>query len=299
MFKLKELLQIGAEKIIGDPETEIKHLVELKNYIQANENLTWCNDKNILKLKEIKTGSVICSPLILNEAFNPSVNYIIAPQPRKLFREVLLKYFYEPPAKGIISPICYVHPTANIGKNVSIGNYTTIEANCVIGDNCVIGNNNVILKDTFIHENVFIGNNNTIGGVGFGYEKDEAGLFKLVPHIGNVVIYKDVEIGNNTCIDKAVLGSTIINQNCKIDNLVHVAHNVSIGANSVIIANSLIGGSVVIGENCWVAPSSSIINGITVGEDSLVGLGAVVIRAVSAQSVMVGNPAKNIKKNNE
>lgn len=104
--------------------------------------------------------------------------------------------------------------------------------------------NTVILKDTIIEDNVVIGANNTIGGVGFGYEKDREGNFELIPHIGNVHIKRNVEIGNNTCIDRAVLGSTILEENVKVDNLVHIAHGVFVGRNSVVIANAMVAGSV-------------------------------------------------------
>ncbi len=90
--------------------------------------------------------------------------------------------------------------------------------------------------------------------------KNEEGKYSIIPHMGNVVIKNQVEIGNNTCIDRAVLGSTIINENVKIDNLVHISHGVSLGANSLIIANTMIAGSSIIGENVWVSPSSSILN---------------------------------------
>jgi UDP-3-O-[3-hydroxymyristoyl] glucosamine N-acyltransferase len=158
-----------------------------------------------------------------------------------------------------------------------------------------IGHNNTIHKKTIIGNDVKIGSNNTIGGVGFGYEKNEFGKNEVLPHIGNVVIKNKVEVGNNTCIDKAVLGSTIICENVKIDNLVHIAHGVIIKDNSLIIANSMIGGSSIIGENVWVSPSVSIINKISVGDNSLVGMGAVVLKSLDQNTVSVGNPSKVIK----
>lgn len=297
MFTLQQLsIKYPNIKIVGNLFITINRLVELKNYTNNVNDLTWCKDKNIDKLKAIPSGTIICSPLALNDCTNKNINYIITDKPRILFQDILTHYFYSPPVLGSISKHAAIHQNVKIGENVSIGNYTTIEEGCEIGNNVYIGNNNVILKGTIIKNHVFIGNNNTIGGIGFGYEKDEEGNFKLIPHIGNVVIHNQVEIGNNTCIDRAVLGSTIINQNCKIDNLVHISHNVEIGSNSVIIANALIGGSTIIGKNVWVAPSSSIINGVSVNNNSVIGLGAVVIKSVEENAVVVGNPAKNIKK---
>ena len=151
------------------------------------------------------------------------------------------------------------------------------------------------MDNTIIGNNVTIGCNNTIGGIGFGYEKDEFGEYKLIKHIGNVVINDGVEIGNNTCIDRGVIGSTIIGENCKIDNLVHIAHGVNIGKNSLIIANSMIAGSVTIGENVWVAPSTSIINGISIGNNSMTGIGALIIKEIKDSELHIGSPAKKYK----
>ncbi|MNL41568.1 UDP-3-O-acylglucosamine N-acyltransferase [compost metagenome] len=92
------------------------------------------------------------------------------------------------------------------------------------------------------------------------------------------------------------MGSTILNENVKVDNLVHIAHGVVVGKNSLIIANAMIGGSTIIGENVWIAPSSSLINKINVSDNAVVGLGAVCLKSVSTGDVVVGNPAKSIKK---
>ena len=115
--------------------------------------------------------------------------------------------------------------------------------------------------------------------------------YELFPHLGGLVIEDHVHLGNNTCIDRGSLKDTIIHQGVKIDNLVHIAHNVTIGKNSLIIACSMIAGSVVIGENCWVAPSSSVRNGIYIGDNTTIGLGSVVTKSVGADETVAGNPA--------
>ena len=117
-----------------------------------------------------------------------------------------------------------------------------------------------------------------------------------MPHIGNVHLKENVEIGNNVCIDRAVMGSTLLSENVKVDNLVHIAHGVQIGKNSLIIANSMIAGSVVIGDNVWVSPSASIRQKLIVENDALVGMGAVVVKNVTESSVVAGNPAKLFPK---
>jgi UDP-3-O-[3-hydroxymyristoyl] glucosamine N-acyltransferase len=132
--------------------------------------------------------------------------------------------------------------------------------------------------------------------VGFGYEKDEDGHYQVIPHIGGVLIEENVEIGNNTCIDRAVLGNTILKKNCKIDNLVHIAHGVIVGENSLVIAHAMVGGSTVIGDNVWVAPNAALINKITIGDNATIGLGAVVVKNVGENDTVIGNPAKPMIK---
>ena len=168
--------------------------------------------------------------------------------------------------------------------------------NCQVGENVVIGHNTVIHANTIIKDNVKIGCNCVVGSVGFGYEKDETGAYVFIPHIGNVILEEFVEIGNCTTIDKAVMGSTILRKNVKVDNLVHIAHGVDIGENSLIIANAMIGGSTKIGKNVWVAPSSSLINKIEIADDAIIGLGAVVTKSVNKGITVIGNPARPLEK---
>ncbi len=136
-----------------------------------------------------------------------------------------------------------------------------------------------------------IGEYTSIGNDGFGFYKG-----KRVPHRGNVLIGAGVEIGNNTCIDRAVVGSTIIGENVKIDNLVHIAHGVKIGKGSVIVAGAVICGSVIIGENVWVGANACIRQHLTIGDNAVIGMGSVVVKNVAANKTVCGNPAKELKR---
>ena len=148
-------------------------------------------------------------------------------------------------------------------------------------------------------KNIFIGENCSIGNDGFGVEKDDDGSWVKFPHYGNVILEDNVEISNNVCIDRGVLGDTIIRKGVKIDNLVHIAHNVIIDEHSCIVANAMIAGSVKIGKNCWIGPSSSIRNGVTVGNNVLVGIGSNVVKDIPDNVIVAGNPAKIIRPNNK
>lgn len=297
MVKIGDICQkLPPLSLRGDGSRWINKIVELDSYTGNVDELSWLNDKNLHLLLNFTTGNFICSEKALELDLSEGITLIVDSVPRKYFQKVLVNFFYQAPKLGQIASSAIIAQNVKFGANCSVGENTVIEANCVIGENVYIGHNNVILSGTNIKNDVYIGNNNTIGGVGFGYEKDDHGQFQLIPHIGNVEIHSNVEIGNNTCIDKGVLGSTVIGKNVKIDNLVHIAHNVKVGENSVIIANAMVGGSVTVGANTWVAPSVSIINGVEVGEDCLLGIASVVIKAVGNDQVMVGNPAREIKK---
>lgn len=146
-----------------------------------------------------------------------------------------------------------------------------------------------------IHPTARIGKNTAIGRDGFGYARDKDGTLVKIPHRGNVVICKGVEIGSNVCIDRAVEGSTIIGEGTKIDNLVHIAHGVKIGKNCLIVAGAVIGGSCEIGDNCFIGINASIKNKVRVGNNVTIGMGAVVLKDVPDGETWAGNPAKKIE----
>ncbi len=145
-----------------------------------------------------------------------------------------------------------------------------------------------------IDESVRIGRNCAIGNSGFGFERDENGIPIRMPHFAGVVIHKNVEIGNNVCIDRGVLRDTIICQNVKIDNLVHIAHGVTIGRNTMIVAGSVLGGSCDIGENCFIGIGAMIKNKVRIGKNVTIGMGAVVLENIPDNWTVIGNPAKRL-----
>lgn len=298
MITINEILEkISFVKFIGNKSQEIETLVQTDHVDENERNLCWCSDKNIESLKNLKKGTVICSANVPESLINNKLcNYIIVENPRLTFKHIIELFFMEQEVVYEIEASAFIHPTAVISPKVKIGHNVVIEQNVVIEDFTIIGSNTVLLKNTHIGKRVKIGCNTTIGGIGFGYEKNEKNEYELIPHIGNVIIEDDVEIGNNTTIDRAVLGSTMIKKNVKIDNLVHIAHGVEIDENSLIIANAMIAGSVKIGKNSWIAPSASILNKKIIGSNVVVGMGAVVIKDVASEDVVAGNPAKSLKK---
>lgn len=296
MIQINTILEkISFIDFKGNKNSFVNKPIQLDlNNTDANA-LMWVNSKNIDLLKEVNIGTIVCGDSKIN--YNGNCNYIISANPRLTFMQVIREFFDNEIPTFEISENSNIHPSVILGRNVTIGNFVVIESGCIIGDNTSIGHNNSIMRNTIIGENVKIGNNNTIGGVGFGYEKNEDGSYELLPHIGNVIINDFVEIGNNTTIDRAVLGSTLLKENCKVDNLVHIAHGVVIGQNSLIIANAMIGGSTIIGDNVWFAPSASILQKKTIGNNATIGMGAVVLKDVLEGEIIIGNPGKPLEKN--
>jgi UDP-3-O-[3-hydroxymyristoyl] glucosamine N-acyltransferase len=295
MISLSKIIDfLELENVIGNADKNILNAIQLDTQNDRDDVLMWVSTKFTHKLKELKKGVIICSE-IDKESINDGCTYLITDNPRLVFQKVLTQFF-TPKKRVGISKTAIISSTSTIGSEVFIGNNVVIEENCSIGYNTIIDHNTVIKNDVIIGNNVIIGSNNVIGGVGFGYEKDETGQYVFIPHLGNVIIGNNVEIGNNTCIDKAVLGSTIIEDNAKIDNLVHIAHGVVIGQNSLIIANAMIAGSVVIGKSTWVAPSVSILNQKRIGDNVTIGLAAVVLKDVLDNETVIGNPAEEISE---
>ncbi|EGG29031.1 UDP-3-O-[3-hydroxymyristoyl] glucosamine N-acyltransferase [Aequoribacter fuscus] len=183
-----------------------------------------------------------------------------------------------------------VHSSVKLGENV------VIENGVFVGPNTVIESNVVINRGTYIGENCLIRSNTSIGGDGFGYEREINGKPIKFIHLGGVNIGNNVEVGSNTCIARGTLGNTLIEDNVKIDNLVHIAHNCIIRNGAFIIACSSLSGGVEIGRNAWVAPNATIIQKVKVGENAMVGLGSVVLKDVENGCVVAATPARLIRR---
>lgn len=179
-----------------------------------------------------------------------------------------------------ISPHASIHPAAKIGEGCSIGDFVCIAEGVEIGDACVIASNVSISRDVKIGNRVNIAAGVVIGSDGFGYERREDGSLIKFPHLGGVLIGDDVDIGGNTVIDRGTLGNTVIERGVKIDNLVHISHNVHIEQDVVVIANAMIAGGVRLGREAWVGPSTNVLDQTAVGSKSFLGMGVSVISSL-------------------
>ncbi len=204
---------------------------------------------------------------------------------------------------------------ASIGKNVSISSGACIKKGARIGDGCKIGSNAFIGEDTSlgnncelypnvsIYNNVSIGSRviihsgTTIGSDGFGYVTIN-NIHEKIPQTGDVIIKDDVEIGSNCSIDRATIGSTIVGEMTKIDNLVHIAHNVKIGKGCLITAGFAVAGSTEIGDFCTFAGQVGVAPHLKIGNNSIVASKSGVTRSLKGQNTYAGFPARDIKEHN-
>jgi len=181
-----------------------------------------------------------------------------------------------------------------IGKNSSIGHNSIIESNVIIGTNCNIGSN-VIIKKTIISNNVNILDGSIIGKKGFGFFPNNNKNIRY-PHIGMVIIGKNVEVGCNNTIDRGSLSNTVIGDNCFLDNQVHIAHNVKIGKNCIITGQVGFAGSSTIGNNVMIGGQAGISGHLKIGNNVKIGGGSGVIKNIPDNAKVMGYPAKDVKK---
>ena len=216
---------------------------------------------------------------------------------------------------GIQEPV-YIHPTvkkggnifigafAYLGENVIIGEGVKIYPNAYIGNNVVIGNNSIIHPGVKIYHNCIIGSKvvihagAVIGGDGFGFAPQTDGRFKKVPQIGNVIIEDSVEIGSNTTIDRATIGSTVIRTGAKLDNLLQIAHNVEIGCNTVVAALTGISGSTKIGNNVMIGGQAGIVGHIQIADGTKINAKSGVSKSIlTPNTAVTGTPASDYTSN--
>jgi UDP-3-O-[3-hydroxymyristoyl] glucosamine N-acyltransferase len=247
-LKIKFNFEIFSNNNLDDQEIIIKGLSKIQE--AKIEEISFITNKAYLpEISKTKAKVIIIENGFLEEAkkLSPGKIFITCKTPYNLFGE-LLKFFYsEKPALTLIAKSAIIASTAKIGKNTYIGENTVIGEFVTIGDTCKIGSNNVITYCQ-IENHVEIAHGNSIGQDGFGFAMDENNQLQKMPQLGLVKIQKNVSIGSNNTIDRGSMGDTVIGEGTKIDNLVHISHNVVIGKYCIITAQNGIAGSTTIGD---------------------------------------------------
>ena len=214
-----------------------------------------------------------------------------------------------------ISEHAVVDTSAELGANVSVGEFVVIRKNTVIGKNVIIhaqvfignnvhiGDNSILYPGVKVYHDCLIGASCTlhsgvvIGSDGFGFAPVAGNNYQKIPQLGNLILEDQVEIGSNTTIDRATLGSTIIRRGVKLDNLIQVGHNAEIGENTVIAAQTGISGSTKIGRNCMIGGQVGIVGHITIADDVKIGAGSGIEASILQEgAIMLGAPAIEINK---
>lgn len=295
-IELRDVLKILGDaviNVIGPTERTITHPAPIHE-AQSELTITFsvkADAKALDRIRATKAGVVLCPSEQSVEALtDASKTLILVANPRLSFLRLVQALFAEPRPSGV-HPTAVINAEANIHPDVYVGPFTYV-GKCEIGEGAVIYGHVHIYSKTRIGRNVIIHAGTVIGADGFGYQRNDAGELKKFPHVGGVVIEEDVEIGSNTSIDRGTLGDTIIREGAKINNLVHIAHNVVVGCHAAVNAHVSISGSTRIGDYAWIAPCACLRDGISIGARAIVGLGAVVTKDVPDDTTVMGAPAR-------
>lgn len=307
-YRLKELAALVGGQLEGD-NIEINGVGGAEN--AAADEISFAQNEDYLSLAQEHAGAVLVSEELAQAKLDVPV--IIVDNPRLAFAKIADKFTPSPYQNFKIADDAVISPTAEIGAEVSIHAGVVIAEEAELGDGVVlapgvyVGKEATIEEGTIVHPNVTIERRSqigaqveinagtVIGAEGFGFEEDEEGYAK-VPQFGNVIIGDEVEIGANVTIDRGATGATTIGRSTKIDNLVHIAHNVEIGPECLIVGQVGISGSVEIGEKVTLAGQSGVVGHLKIGSNTTVAARGVVTHDIEAESFVSGYPAHNHRK---
>jgi UDP-3-O-[3-hydroxymyristoyl] glucosamine N-acyltransferase len=201
------------------------------------------------------------------------------------------------PASASYGDHVFIGAFAYLGENVKLGHHTKIFPHVYLGNNVIVGDGCILYPGVKVYHNCIIGNRviihagTVIGSDGFGFAPQADGRYQKIPQIGNVVIEDDVEIGANSTIDRATIGSTIIHSGARLDNLIQVAHNVEIGNNTVIAAQAGISGSTRIGKGVMIGGQAGIVGHLKIGDGAKINAQSGVTKSIDAGKAVTGSPA--------
>jgi UDP-3-O-[3-hydroxymyristoyl] glucosamine N-acyltransferase len=307
-FTAEQIAALVQGHVEGDAQATVNNFGKIEEATEGQ--LSFLANKKYEDFLYTTRASVV----IINESFSlrqpVGATLIRVPDAYSAFAALLSKYqeMMTLQMTGIQQP-SYISPSARIGQNVFIGAFS------YIGDHVSIGDNTKIFPQVFIGESAAVGENcilhpgvkvynqcrlankvivhagTIIGSDGFGFAPKPDGTYSKVPQIGNVIIEDDVEIGSNTTIDRATMGSTIIRRGAKLDNLIQVAHNVEIGENTVIAAQAGVSGSTKVGKNVLIGGQAGIVGHIQLGDGSKVNAQSGVSKSVEPGKAVTGSPA--------
>ncbi|MCW5519508.1 UDP-3-O-(3-hydroxymyristoyl)glucosamine N-acyltransferase [Aureitalea sp. L0-47] len=306
-FTATQIAGILNGEVEGDAEVEVSKLAKIEEGSEGS--LTFLANPKYTQYIYTTAASVTIVDRDFVAENDLSTTLIRVEDAYKAFSQ-LLEYYNQVKMNksGIEQPVyisesseigdkLYLGAFSYVGENVRIGDNAKIYPNVYIGDNVEIGDNAVVFAGAKIYSETIIGNNCVIhsgaivGADGFGFTPNEKGEYSKVPQTGNVIIEDNVDVGAGTTIDRATLGSTLIRKGVKLDNQIQIAHNVEIGENTVIAAQTGIAGSTKIGKNCMIGGQVGIVGHLTIGNNVRIQAQSGIGRNVKDDEVLQGSPA--------
>jgi UDP-3-O-[3-hydroxymyristoyl] glucosamine N-acyltransferase len=305
---LSELADLVKGKIVGDPTMVITGVSEIQNGREST--ITFLSN---LKYKKYLPTTGASAVVVPEESLLDNKPGIVHHNPQLAIAKILGEFTPKLQYTSGVNETAYVDSKAKIGKNVTIGPFSVIEAGVIIGDdsnigshtvidqktsigkNCKIFSNIHIYHGTNIGDNAIIHSGTVIGSDGFGFVTDQD-INHKIPQNGYVIIGNDVEIGANCAIDRGTIGDTIIEDQCKLDNHVHLAHNVRLGKGCLLTAAVTIAGSVVVGEFCIFAGHVGVAPHVKIGARSVLAAKTGVSKSLTGGKVYAGMPAREIRE---
>lgn len=307
-FSAGQIAALLGGKLIGNANAMVSDVAPIES-AQPHQLAFITEEKYMPYLETTKAGVVlVTASLMANTQANATL--ILVENARGAMGQLLklVSKAMNPARQGIEQPCCiaegvqvpedaYIGAFAYIGKNVRLGKGVQIYPNTYIGDNVTIGDHTILYAGVKVYAHCVIGANCVlhagvvVGSDGFGFEPDAQGVNQKIPQIGNVIVEDDVEIGANTTIDRAMMGSTIIRKNVKIDNLVQVAHNVEVGESTFLCAQVGIAGSTKIGKHCILAGQVGVAGHIEIADNCIFGAQTGVPGNIRKAGQYMGYPA--------
>lgn len=309
-FTAQQIAELIKGRVEGDKDAKVSSFAKIEEGHEGAISFL-SNKKYLHYIYETKSSVVLVDESLTLER-NVNCTLIRVKSAYEAVAQLLQLYESMKPRKRGISDLAFIDPTAAIGEDCYIGPFAYVGPKCVIGDNSIIhphaalGDNVIVGKNTEIHSNAVIyhdckvGNRCilhagcVIGADGFGFAPSENGYDKI-PQIGIVTIEDDVEIGANTCVDRSTMGSTFIRNGVKLDNLVQIAHNTDIGANTVMSSQVGVAGSTKVGEWCMFGGQVGISGHITIGNKVMLGAQSGVPGSIKDGQQLIGTPPMEMR----
>jgi UDP-3-O-[3-hydroxymyristoyl] glucosamine N-acyltransferase len=276
--------------------------VKVRGYASIDDasehDLAFCRysgEKAVSYISRSKGGVILCKKEMQGLVYpNGRQLLIFTDNPRLAFVRAAHRMQKQEQLVGV-SPRAVISENSSIGSKCYIGDYVVIGDDCSVGDNTVIYDRVSLVQNCIIGDNCLIQSGASLGSDGFAFERHETGELEKFPHKGYVRLSDNVDIYANCSIARGSLYDTKIGAGTKLDALVHIAHNVSVGKNCELTAGTIIGGSTTVGDSSWTGLNSTIKNGIKVGKNVIVASGASVIHDVTDGDIVAGVPARSIK----